>query len=150
MSERKAIYYPNLDEILAKLQQTEYPWMDVGLENKSIIIAWCQDHDVKTIDFQTARAACHNLGPSALESKKPSVAAPPAPPAPTPARAPRFDWHQYIKSGAAIPLKGPDGSTCPNEVLEKCTLQQVKALVRFQEMEKKPWLSGFADQGLRH
>jgi hypothetical protein len=149
MSERKPIFCPNLDEILTKLQETEYPWMDIGAENRSIIFQWGQDHGIDLLDFQSVRAAIHNLGPSALESKKP-IAPPPAPPAPAPVRAPRFDWHQYIKSGAAIPLKGPDGSTCPSDVLEKCTLQQVKNYVRLQEMEKKPWLSSFADQGLRH
>lgn len=148
MSDRKPIYCPNLPEILTQLQATEYPWVDGGIENQRIIFAWGQDRGLDKLDFQLVRAAIHHLGPSALETKKASVA-PVAPPPPEPAtvRQPRHNWNQYVKSGAAIPLKAPDGTTCPPEVLQRCSAKQVRDYVRADEKEKKPWLSDFTDKG---
>jgi hypothetical protein len=147
MSDHKAIYYTNLDEILTKLQATEYPWMDIGQENKNIIISWCQDHDVTTIDFQTARVAIHNLGPGALESKKALVAPPPPPPPPPAPKAPRFDW--YSVGAGEIPLEGPDGSTPPQEYLQSSSVSvaQLHSLVARQDKQRKPWLTDFTDKG---
>jgi hypothetical protein len=144
--ERKPIYCPNLVEILTQLQ-AEYPWLDTGQPNRDIIFAWGQDHGFETMDYGLVRAAVHNLGQSALETRKPVAVAPQPPPPPAPVQ-PRFDWHQFIASGKQLPLTAPDGSRCPPEVLERCTLKQVKDYVKAEDMEKKPWLTGHADQGL--
>jgi hypothetical protein len=147
MSDLKPIYCPNLPEILEKLQQTEYPWMDTGETNRRIIFQWGQEKGLEKLDFQLVRAAIHHLGPSALETKKAPVAVIAPPPPPTPPRVPRYDWHQYIKSGKALPLTAPDGSRCPPEVLQACTAKQVRDYVREEEKEKKPWLTDFSDRG---
>jgi hypothetical protein len=148
MSDRKPIYCPNLPEILTQLQG-EFPWVDSGTENQHIIFAWGQDHGFEKLDFEIVRAAVHNLGKSALDFRKDPPAPVTPPPAPEPAivRQPRHNWNQYVKSGAAIPLKAPDGTACPPEVLQRCSAKQVRDYVRAEEKEKKPWLSDFTDKG---
>jgi hypothetical protein len=144
--ERKQILCPNLEEILTQLQ-AEYPWLDAGPENRHVIFGWGQSHGFETLDYALVRAAVHQIGQSGLETRKPVAVVAPPPPPPAPVQ-PRFDWTQYITSGKALPLTAPDGSRCPPEVLERCTLKQVREYVKAEDMEKKPWLTGHADQGL--
>jgi hypothetical protein len=85
----KPIICSNMDDILKRLQATEFPWCDTGIENQRIIFAWGQRQGLESLDFETVRAAIHNLGPGALESPKAPVApVVPPPAAPETARPP--------------------------------------------------------------
>jgi hypothetical protein len=94
------------------------------------------------VDEENVFVACQSLGKSALEHNAPA-APPPPPPAPRPKR---FDWEHYVTSGDELPLD----RDVPADILRRCSLAQVKSLVKRRERAAKPWLSGFADQGIRH
>jgi hypothetical protein len=60
-------------------------------------------------------------------------------------KQPRFNW--YSIGAGEIPLEGPDGSKPPADFLEKCSLAQIKDLVKRQERATKPWLTDHTDKG---
>jgi hypothetical protein len=85
------------------------------------------------VDEENIFVACQSLGKSALEHNAPA-APPPPPPAP---RKPRFDWERYVTSGEELPLD----RDVPADILRRCSLAQVKSLVKRRERAAKPWLA---------
>jgi hypothetical protein len=136
------IFWPVKDQIAMLDECSQILEFKILPTNANIgaILSLLQHSGTGVVSLENVLAACQALGKSGLEHYSPAPLPPPPPPAPRPAR---FDWEPYVTDGLELPLD----CEVPQSILQRCTLDQVKSLVRRQDMQKKPWISG-RDQGM--
>jgi hypothetical protein len=144
--QRREIYWaPQTQQSMLEAAGKRLGWTPLATnENVHVILSLLQKAGAE-VSEENVFVACQSLGKSALEHNAP---APPPPPPPAP-RPIKFDW--YSIGAGEIPLVDPiDGNPPPTGYLQSNAVSsaQLHSLIRRQEMQKKPYLSGYPDQGL--